>query len=550
MHEPLTALGAESELRAWVEEYAADRAAIGRRYPCRWSSRTMDRKQALAELWLERVRSVDFERLGAQGRVDALLLENHLEGSLASIAADRRLAAEAESLLGIVEDACALELARKDRRWIGGRDAAEALHRMADRLQQVAHSLSSGTPSDLPMLAGAADVLQDLRRSLDDWHAFYDGYDPEFTWWVAEPWKRLVGAWEGLTETLKRAIGDSGDHPPIVGRRVGREGLVEGLAREWISETPERLLEIGEAEMDWCERRLREASRELGCGDDWKAAIEKVKDSAVAPGLQPQMVAELAEEAERYLLENDLMDVPDLAREVWQMAMMSAEQQKVAPFFYGGETIVVSYPTNAMDHGLKLMSLRGNNPHFSRATVHHELIPGHHLQGFHQERFHPHRKVFRTPFWIEGWTLYWELYLWDRGFPRGPEDRIGMLFWRMHRAARVVFSLKFHMGAMEAAECVDFLVERVGHERSNAEGEVRRSFRGGYEPLYQAAYLIGGKQVYALQRELLGAGWPAKRFHAEFLRTNQMPIELAAALLRGEPIPRPFRVEDPLLSRS
>jgi hypothetical protein len=25
--------------------------------------------------------------------------------------------------------------------------------------------------------------------------------------------------------------------------------------------------------------------------------------------------------------------------------------------------------------------------------------------------------------------------MWDNGFPRGPEDRVGMLFWRMHRAA-------------------------------------------------------------------------------------------------------------------
>lgn len=550
MDAPLTPLGAESELRAWIEEYAADRAAIGRRYPCRWSARTMDRTQALAEHWLERVRSVDFERLGRQGRADALLLENHLEGALAALAADRRVAAEAENLLGIVEEVATLELDRKDRRWISGRDAAEALHRLANRLERVSESLREEPPSDLSRLAGAADVLQDLRRAMDDWHAFYDGYDPEFTWWVAEPWKRLARSWDGLKEVLGRAIGESGDHPPIAGRRVGREGLLEGLAREWISETPERLLEIGEAEMAWCEERLEDAARELGCGADWKAAMELVKDSAVPPGRQPQMVAELAEEAERYLEENDLMDVPPLAREVWQMAMMSAEQQKVAPFFYGGETIVVSYPTSAMDHALKLMSIRGNNPHFSRATVHHELIPGHHLQGFFQERFHPHRRVFRTPFWIEGWTLYWELYLWDRDFPRGPEDRIGMLFWRLHRAARVVFSLRFHLGEMEAAECVDFLVERVGHERANAEGEVRRSFRGGYEPLYQAAYLIGGKQVYALQKELLAAGWSAKRFHTEFLKTNQMPIELAAALLRGGPLERPFRVRSPLLART
>jgi len=37
-----------------------------------------------------------------------------------------------------------------------------------------------------------------------------------------------------------------------------------------------------------------------------------------------------------------------------------------------------------------------------------------------------------------------------------------------------------------------FLVDRVGHERENAAGEVRRSFKGDYGPLYQAGYMLGG----------------------------------------------------------
>jgi len=546
MDRPLTPLESGSELRPWIEEYEADRGALERRYPTRWARRALERKRRLAELWLERVQGVPFESLSREGKIDALLFENHLLGVLAKNDADARQAQEAEDLLGLVESSSELELDRKDRRWIPGREAAERIHRLAQEADEAARRVEDGVE---PVRAAVgADVLKSLRQNLDDWHSFYDGYDPEFTWWVAEPWKRLTSSWDRLQNALAKAAGDTGENPPIVGRRVGRQALIEGLRREWMEDTPERLIEIGEREMAWCEQRLREASRELGCGDDWKRAIERVKETAVAPGRQPQAVAELAEEAERYLADNDLVDVPPLASEVWQMTMMSAEQQKVAPFFYGGETICVSYPTQAMDHAFKLMSQRGNNPHFSRATVHHELIPGHHLQGFHQERFKPYRRVFRTPFWIEGWTLYWELYLWDLGFPRGPEDRIGMLFWRLHRAARVVFSLRFHMGQMEAPECVEFLVERVGHERSNAEGEVRRSFRGGYEPLYQAAYLIGGKQVYALQRELLASGWSAKRFHTAFLRAGMMPIEMVAADLRGGPIERPFVVARPLLA--
>ena len=179
----------------------------------------------------------------------------------------------------------------------------------------------------------------------------------------------------------------------------------------------------------------------------------------------------------------------------------------------------VSYPTDEMAAEDKLMSLRGNNPHFSRATVHHELIPGHHLQGFMIDRYMPHRREFGTPFWMEGWALYWEMRLWDLGFPRSPEDRVGMLFWRSHRAARIIFSLRFHMGTMTPDEAIDLLVNRVGHERANATAEVRRSFNGSYPPLYQIAYMIGGLQFRALHRELVTSGRMTERaFHDAVLQ--------------------------------
>ena len=214
------------------------------------------------------------------------------------------------------------------------------------------------------------------------------------------------------------------------------------------------------------------------------------------------------------------------------MEMMSPERQLVNPFFTGGEVISVSYPVQTMSEEQKLMSMRGNNIHFSRATVFHELIPGHHLQGYMAARHRPYRQLFRTPFYGEGWSLYWELLLWDKNFAKSPENRIGMLFWRMHRCARIVFSLSFHLEKMTPKECIDMLVERVGHERENAIGEVRRSFAGAYNPLYQAAYLLGGIQIRALRKELVESGKMTNRaFHDAILEENSIPIEMVRASL-------------------
>src|SRR5213076_3300265 len=118
-------------------------------------------------------------------------------------------------------------------------------------------------------------------------------------------------------------------------------------------------------------------------------------------------------------------------------------------------TIIVSFPTSGMSHAEKRMSMRGNNIHSARATVFHELIPGHHLQGYMAGRYATYRGIFTTPFYIEGWAIYWELLLWDRGFAKSPENRIGMLFWRLHRCARIIFSLSFHLGQMTPQEAID-----------------------------------------------------------------------------------------------
>jgi len=95
-----------------------------------------------------------------------------------------------------------------------------------------------------------------------------------------------------------------------------------------------------------------------------------------------------------------------------------------------------------------------------------------------------------------------------------------------------VFSLGFHLGEMTPQECVEYLVSRVGHERSSAEGEVRRSFNGDYSPLYQVGYMIGGLQLRALHHELVDSGRMNDRaFHDAILMGGEMPIDLVRARL-------------------
>jgi hypothetical protein len=102
---------------------------------------------------------------------------------------------------------------------------------------------------------------------------------------------------------------------------------------------------------------------------------------------------------------------------------------------------------------------------------------------------------------------------------------------------RIIFSLNYQLGKWSAEECVQYLIDRVGHEPSAAAAEVRRSIMGGYGPLYQAGYMLGGLQLRALHAEIVQAGKMNNReFHDAILKENYIPFELLRLKMLAKPL--------------
>ena len=534
-----------SELRDTVDRFSADRQALLRFYNIQGSKERRDKLRALYDGWLKALPKADFGRLSKDGQTDYVLLRNYIDYQLLLLGREERSEKEIAPLLPFADRIVELQEDRQKLDFIAPDEAVGGLAAIGDQIRKQRAAVEASLSGDskiAPFTAvRASQQIDRLRGALEQWFGFYNGYAPGFTAKVPEPYRAVTQALNEYSKLLRDKIAVNRD---IVGNPIGRDGLLEDLAGEMIPYTPEELIEIGNREYAWCEAEMKKAAREMGFGDDWMAALETVKNAYVPMGDQPELIRNLALEAEAYLKKHDLVTVPPLASDIWRMGMMSPERQRVNPFFTGGETISVSYPTNTMSQEDSMMSMRGNGIHVSRATVQHELIPGHHLKGFMSDRYNTHRNVFGTPFMGEGWALYWELLLWDHGFPRSPEDRVGMLWWRMHRAARIIFSLNFHLGRWTPDQCIDFLVNRVGHERFTATGEVRRSFAGSYSPLYQVAYMMGGLQIRSLYKELVQTKkMTAKQFHDAILKANSMPIEMLRALMTSQPLTRDYRAQ-------
>lgn len=541
-----------SELRELVDRYTADRHELLRFYSVSGSTLQRAKLRDFYRAWQQRLAAMPFETLGVEGRIDWVLLTNHLKHELLLLDREEARRQEMAKLLPFADALDALQERRRYLQPVDPQAAATALTQAKADMEGAQKALQLGL--DRKDAAAALHVsrvvayrtaaaLGELRTSLNDWYKFYDGYDPAFDWWVRKPYAELNTAFDAYVKFLReRVVGiEPGKDEPIVGDPIGRAGLEVELANEMIAYQPEDLLAIANREFAWCENELRRASRDLGFGDNWKAAMEKVKQDHLPPGGQPLLVRKLALEAIDFVQQRNLVTLPPVATDFWTEKMMPPEQQKVAPFFLGGEDILIAFPTETMSDDEKLQSLRANNLHFARATVFHEMLPGHRLQFYYMDRYNPQRQIFMTPFWIEGWALWWEFQMWDHGFPQTPEDRLGMLFWRTHRCARIVFSLNFQLGKWTPEQCVDFLIDRVGHERASATGEVRRSFNGSYSPLYQAGYMLGALQLRALHGELVKPGGMTDRqFHDAILQGGPMPIELVRARLKGDKVSRDF----------
>ena len=580
-----------SDLKEVVERFTADQASLSRRYDANDSPMQRTRMREHYSSWRTRLKEMDFDRLNREGKADYVLLDNHLQYQLALLDRADKQRAEELPLLPFADEMLGLQDTRREMKQIDPATTARILSQLTKQVDSVralfeaptgggrggaaTGATATGTATgDTPQTQQvrvaapkvtrtvanrAADDLAQLRSTVTGWYRYYDGYDPMFSWWMKAPYAKLDSALNRYTRTLRERVvglpaasgtvaagggggrggggggGGSGapaNDGPIIGDPIGAEGLKADLVHEMIPYTPEELIAIAEKEYAFSLSEAKKAAREMGLGDDWKAAMEKVKNTYVEPGKQPELIRSLARDAEAFFDKHDWVTIPALAREDWRMDMLSPERQKASPFFLGGEQILVSYPTDDMSEEDKLMSLRGNNPHFSHATVFHELNPGHHLQGFMQARYNQHRRLFSTPFWNEGQSLYWEMFLWDHDFHVTPEDRMGALFWRMHRSARIIFSLNFHLGKMTPDQAIQFLVDTVAFERANAEAEVRRSFNGTYSPLYQAAYMLGGLELRALHHEIVDTKKMTDRqFHDALLQGGPMPISMIRARL-------------------
>ncbi len=499
---------------------------------------------------------IRFESLDTEGRIDYLLFERLLDSqSEQATRGEAFRRRSVDNLLPFLEQLLWLE--GFDRR--SGKDwPAEELARRLVRLtgvvdrtngwaRKLAGKIIRSSPyADVQLIRWVADQLNSAQGYLKSWYDENHQTAPGFRWWVEKPYRGCHAALVRYQSTLRKQL--LGQLKKIKGKSlfaIGRARLAVELKRSFVPHTPESLLQLGQKMFERVEADIKSMAAKLDPrAKRWQDVLEReVKSGVVAPGKQRAYVTRVAREAIQFVRDKKLVRVPQAAARYWYLTQISAKSQRRFPFaFYGGQRMGVAYARGEQTHAQKLAAMRGNNRYFTRTVVPHELIPGHHLQRWYAARHRTWRSRFSTPFLVEGWGLYTELLLDQNGFFRTPRERMGHLFWKLLRAARILVSTRYHLGQMTKSEMIDFMVGRVGLEREGATAEVDRYMT--YSPLYQSAYMVGGLQILALRdrcRLKWGKGFSLVRFHDALLQQHSIPIQLIGYALLGEPVPYPAR---------
>ena len=387
-----------------IQSYYADVAALNRVYIVDGSPEKRERYKKLAQDYLTKLGQLQFSNLSQGCKADYVLFKRDLDETVFQSGAEEKELAAVQQWFPFADSIYALEKIRRRGGAVNGQQVATNFNAITKQLKQLQAKLLTDTTITVKDGRRAAIVIDGMRDATKNVYSFYNAYDPLFTWWVPDTYKKLDSALIVYADDFKKVADKNApnkDSSGIVGFPIGRDEIVRQLQYEMIPYSPEELIDIANKEFAWCDKEMLKASAEMGFGTDWKAALEKVKQSYVPAGEQPAAMVKLYNESIDFLKTRDLITIPPLADETWRIAMMSPRQQLLNPFFYGGEEFAVSYPTNTMDFDARMMSMRGNNPHFSRATVHHELIAGHYLQQFMNDHVNTYRH-YDTPFWTEG----------------------------------------------------------------------------------------------------------------------------------------------------
>ena len=160
-------------------------------------------------------------------------------------------------------------------------------------------------------------------------------------------------------------------------------------------------------------------------------------------------------------------------------------------------------------------------------TAPHETYGGHHIQGLYQMHNPSElRKNNGISLFSEGWGLYNEQLMLETGFYPNKKIKLRQLQLRLWRNARVIYDVGMHSGKLSYEDAISLMTDRVGFLRWAAQLEIDSS---SSRPGYFIGYFIGMIEILKMREEykkIQGDQYSISEFHEKLLKVGNMPPSL------------------------
>ena len=237
---------------------------------CMSSVRPEENKR-LAEIgsdYLEKLKQLDFDAMSVYGKVDYILLKKEIVYDLGAIKLEEDKYNKITTYIPFAEDIYLLERKRRRGATMDGQQIAAELNVLLKQVKSSATDFQKVTTLNMDLATTCRDAVIGLKGRLKNFYSFYQGYDPQFTWWVPVPYARLDTALDRYAALIyskgKINTTQKPDSSGIKGVPIGREELIRQLKAEMIPYTPEELIKLANKEFAWCDKEMLKASAEMG----------------------------------------------------------------------------------------------------------------------------------------------------------------------------------------------------------------------------------------------------------------------------------------------
>jgi uncharacterized protein (DUF885 family) len=312
------------------------------------------------------------------------------------------------------------------------------------------------------------------------------------------------------------------------------------------------LRERGRAEYDRLAAEMAQVARRARDTDDWAAVLEEAgKDHPLTEEAMRDGYAHWTARARAFLLDTGLVTLPPGEQclvepsPVFQRPTLGVASYNAPPAFsdsWTGHFFVPFAPDGTPEAEIQ-QRLEANSWGDIPTTSVHEAYPGHHWHLVMRKR-NPSavRRVFGTPYFSEGWALYAERMMRERGFFTDPIQELFHLNSTLFRAARIIVDTSLHLGEMSYEQAVDFMRTKAGLPEPTARAEVGRYCSW---PTQASSYLTGCLEILRIRRDWLDAhGFagvaPAdvpvaalREFHDTITGSGSLPLGLAERVMLG-----------------